>query len=77
MTLEQLERANILTQSIKHKKEQLEKKLPLQQQKNDLNIVSYGDYLSIPLSIKDTVLLLIENEYKKEIENLEKEFKEL
>ena len=77
MTEEQLERANKLTQSIKHRKEQLEKRLPQQKSRSELNIISSGDYLAIPVSIKDTVLLLIENEYKKEIEKLEKEFKEL
>ena len=34
-------------------------------------------YVEIPSNLKDTILLLVEAEYKKELEKLEKEFNEL
>ena len=77
MTHEQLEKAKELSILIAVKKEQLEKRLPLQKERNNISVYSNSNYLTIPESIKDTVLLLIENEYKKEIELLEKQFKEL
>ena len=78
MTPEKLKRANEIVESIKFNTEQVKK---LNDTKNYSNwgfkiSVSSHSY-GIPTKILDTVLLLIENEYEKEIENLEKEFKEL
>ena len=78
MTPEKLKRANEIVESIKFNTEQVKK---LNDTKNYSNwefkiSVSSHSY-KIPTKILDTVLLLIENEYEKEIENLEKEFKEL
>ena len=78
MTPEKLKRANEIAGSIKYNTEQVKK---LNDTKNysssEFKISVINHSYKIPTKILDTVLLLIENEYEKEIENLEKEFKEL
>lgn len=77
MTNEQLEKAKELANLIKIQKEQLEKRLPRQRQSREIQLYSESNYLNVPNTIRDTILLLIENELKKDIEKLEEEFKEL
>ena len=78
MTPEKLKRANEIVGSIKYNTEQVKKLNDTKKYSNSefkISVINYS--YKIPTKILDTVLLLIENEYEKEIENLEKEFKEL
>ena len=78
MTPEKLKRANEIVESIKFNTEQVKKLNDTKNYSNSgfkISVISHS--YKIPTKILDTVLLLIENEYEKEIENLEKEFKEL
>ena len=78
MTPEKLKRANEIVGSIVFNTEQVKKLNDTKSYSNwDFKISVASHSYEIPTKILDTVLLLIENEYEKEIENLEKEFKEL
>ena len=78
MTPEKLKRANEIVGSIKYNTEQVKKLNDTKKYSNsEFKISVINHSYKIPTKILDTVLLLIENEYEKEIENLEKEFKEL
>ena len=78
MTPEKLKRANEIVESIKFNTEQVKKLNDTKNYSNsEFKISVINHSYKIPTKILDTVLLLIENEYEKEIENLEKEFKEL
>ena len=78
MTPEKLKRANEIVGSIKFNTEQVKKLNDTKScSKSEFKIGVINHSYKIPTKILDTVLLLIENEYEKEIENLEKEFKEL
>ena len=78
MTPEKLKRANEIVESIKFNTEQVKKLNDTKNYSNWVFKISVSSHsYKIPTKILDTVLLLIENEYEKEIENLEKEFKEL
>ena len=78
MTPEKLKRANEIVGSIKYNTEQVKKLNDTKNYSNsEFKISVINHSYKIPTKILDTVLLLIENEYGKEIENLEKEFKEL
>lgn len=79
MTLETMEKAKEIQGKIVHKKEQLrliEKSKEYNKSISRIILVN-NIHIVIPKAIEDTIFLLIENEYKKDIENLEKEFKEL
>jgi hypothetical protein len=81
MTQEQLDRAN----SIKHRMHQCERNLGKIQfnRRNhfkDLDIVpnqAKSDYVSVPKRMIDKIWDILEEDYKKEIEELNKEFIEL
>lgn len=79
MTLEAMEKAKEIQGKIVYKKEQLR----LIEKSKEYNksmirsIIVNNIYISIPKSIEDTIFLLVENEHKKDIENLEIQFKDL
>lgn len=78
MTLDQLESAKKIKSRVDGYYEQLNKLPNFREYSNDALRVNYNNnYLIVPASIKDTILLLIEAEYNKDIEKLKKEFKEL
>lgn len=79
MTIEQLEKAKEIQSKIVHKKEQL-RLIEKSKEYNrgatrSISVSNY--YISIPKSIEDIIFLLVENEYKKDIENLEKKLDDL
>jgi len=78
MKLENLKRGNEIIGAIKFNNEQIEKlnnTRDYSPSEYKVSVVNHS--YKIPSSIRDTIILLIENEYKKENEKLEKEFKEL
>lgn len=79
MTLEAMEKAKEIQGKIVHKKEQLRLIGKSKEYNKSIirSILVNNIYIGIPKSIEDTIFLLVENEYKKDIENLEKEFKDL
>ena len=78
MTLEQLESAKKIKSKVDGYCEQLNRISNFREYRSNNLMVNYNNnYLIIPASIKDTILLLIEAEYNKDIEKLKKEFKEL
>lgn len=81
MTVEKLEKAKDIQSQIVYKKEQLRLIEKSKEYKNNnrlLNVQNTSGFnIVIPKTMEQTIYMIIESEYKMQIENLEKEFKEL
>lgn len=78
MKIENLKRGNVIIDTIKYNNEQIKKLNDTKSYSpSEFRISVINHSYKIPISIRDTIILLIENEYKKENEKLEKEFEGL
>lgn len=81
MTIEKMNKAKDIQSQIVYKKEQLRLIEKSKEYKNNNRSLSVqnttGFNIVIPKSIEQTLYLLVEAEYKTQVQNLEKEFEEL
>lgn len=81
MTIEKMNKAKDIQSQIVYKKEQLrliEKSKEYKSSNRVLGVQNTAGFnIVIPKSIEQTLYLLIEAEYKTQVQNLEKEFEEL